>query len=236
MAEADENVELTLDLNFDSDKLKEIIKAEITAQMQDILKEHSPETGGRRRRRKEPEEPEERKEPRQDLPLPPGKLPKGFDPIKPPQPEPGVIPPVQRTRRPEEDGRTITDSGTGLSEYGYGHEPKKAYPTRRRPKVELPETGYSPLRPPQEEPTSGPIFGTDAYAKLRGTQQSKVAYRGRVRRSAAVPPHEQETQVTAGISPLAYRFHERHLEWLEDQRYLREERERRRGRLDTLRK
>lgn len=88
-------------------------------------------------------------------------------------------------------GRTVGGGGL-ISEYGYGHEPRKYYPQRRR-RYQLPETGNAPF-----SIDDGTIqgFGGSAYLSPRGFQQEKVNRRGNIRKNESL-----DRTPIAGINP-----------------------------------
>lgn len=100
-----------------------------------------------------------------------------------PAPEtPEKTPPPAR-EIPAEKAAASPERGL-ISEYGYGHEPRKHYPVKRRPRRRLPETGQAPF---SADSGAIPGFGGSAYVAPRGFQQEKVSRRGKTRYAGAGP-------------------------------------------------
>ena len=125
-------------------------------------------------------------------------------------PPPGYETGEEEQAAPEGSGYVTTGGrgyGRGISEFGYGNEPRPGF--RRKPLARraLPEQGIAPLESPGDDLPIGssPIAGEFRTVPRRGFQQSKVNYRGAIDRSRIIGPAFADPEKALGLAPFKVR-------------------------------
>ena len=192
--------ELAFTISFDEDdaQLKKLIDAAVEKKFRDLKPDHATKEMVDKAVGDKFEEELDKITPKKTVEAPPGETTEtGKRKSRRPT---GIIEDVPEEVYDAEGQQVIPQGVTGetnsglLSEYGYGHEPRRHYKQRKKEGRRLPDLYGAPVdlhkaRYGTEDLTArvdedafrGPIFGTPDHVKLRGFQQSKVNWRGAIR-------------------------------------------------------